>query len=216
MRNESLPLTFITHTFIGDQPADIDGNLLLDVLVGAKIRFITREQYQEREKLMEELAEQLRAKGETPYIIPEGGSNSLGCWGYISMVEELLDNRGRFPYTHIVCAVGSGGTLAGLLLAKRLFKLSEVKIVGFNVCDTAEFFRARAESIIREFNKRYGTNYDGGEYDIVEGYADDVAGATRWLLRLAAIEGLVLDPVYTAKVRLACGRLAGLLTSSSP
>src|SRR5947209_6914983 len=69
-----------------------------------------------------ELAEELRAAGRRPYVIPGGGSNGLGALGYVrcglELAEQLADLRVRPRY--VVCAGGSCGTLSGLTLGLAL------------------------------------------------------------------------------------------------
>ena len=52
--------------------------------------------------LANQLAAQLQAEGSSPYVIPVGGSNALGCWGYMMALEELRQQSEDLPYTHIV------------------------------------------------------------------------------------------------------------------
>jgi D-cysteine desulfhydrase len=55
------------------------------------------------EVLTARLAAQMQAEGKTPYIIPVGGSNSLGCWGYMMALEEIRrQTADTQPFTHIV------------------------------------------------------------------------------------------------------------------
>src|SRR5579862_9585201 len=68
------------------------GNILLDRLVGAELRWISRAAWRDRNQLLAEAAEGIRAAGGRPYIIPEGGSNALGSWGYIRAMRELADD----------------------------------------------------------------------------------------------------------------------------
>ncbi|MEZ4651342.1 MAG: pyridoxal-phosphate dependent enzyme [Candidatus Eisenbacteria bacterium] len=75
----------------GAEPEAWTGNLLLDRLVGAETRFITPAQYADRGALLASAAAELRAAGRRPYVIPEGGSNALGSWGYVGLLAELLD-----------------------------------------------------------------------------------------------------------------------------
>ena len=72
-----------------DNPPPIEGNVLLDKLAGADLRYVTHAQYADRKHVMAEVARNLKALGKRPYIIPEGGSNALGSWGYVRCVEEL-------------------------------------------------------------------------------------------------------------------------------
>jgi D-cysteine desulfhydrase len=189
----------------GQEPAEAEGNYLLDLLVGATFRFIGQEDWARREEIMAEEAQRLEAEGEHPYVIPEGGSNALGAWGYISMMAELVDENGRIPYTHLLCPLGSAGTLAGLLLGRAILE-AHVEILAVNVCDDAETFRRRVEAIVAEFNRRHGTDLvvSPDEYEILEGYEGPGYGIPfdeeiAWIRRLAATEAVFLDPVYTGK-----------------
>jgi D-cysteine desulfhydrase len=77
-----------------DSPPPTEGNLLLDKLVGAEIVWITPEEYADRANLMAAMAARLTKLGRSAYVIPEGGSNHLGAWGYIKAVEELAADLG--------------------------------------------------------------------------------------------------------------------------
>src|SRR5437868_1025379 len=122
-----------------DPPAS-EANILLDRLVGAEIRWVSRDEYKRRATLFVEVQGQLLAQRRKAYVIPEGGSNALGAWGYVGCVEELREELGDSPLT-IVYAAGSGGTGAGLLLGIKLLKLPW-RAVGVNVCDDKEYFVA--------------------------------------------------------------------------
>src|SRR5262249_28654018 len=98
-------------------PPGTTGNILLDRLPGAELVWITRPAWRDRNKLMAAEAERIRGAGGRPYVIPEGGSNALGSWGYIrGMLELVEDLEGivapDYPVT-VVYACGSGGTGAG-------------------------------------------------------------------------------------------------------
>jgi 1-aminocyclopropane-1-carboxylate deaminase/D-cysteine desulfhydrase-like pyridoxal-dependent ACC family enzyme len=55
------------------------------------------------EALTAKLADDLRQQGRNPYVVPVGGSNSLGCWGYIMAMEEIIQQtQGQPPFTHIL------------------------------------------------------------------------------------------------------------------
>lgn len=197
----------------GDAPAVADGNLLIDRLVGARAVFITPEEYERRGDLMAGEADRLRAEGRRPYVIPEGGSNALGAWGYISMMEEMAAQGFGDRVRHIVCATGSAGTLAGLLLGGRLLALPAL-IRGVAVCDDEAYFRRRVLEIVSMFRDRFGiaVSVEPSEVRVVEGYkGPGYAKAFPRLLdrirSVAAEEGLILDPVYTGKAFLAFGDL---------
>src|ERR1700716_1873102 len=99
--------------FNGPPVEEVQGNLLLDRLLGATWSFSPDRPAQER---MAELAEELRAAGRRPYVIPGGGSNGLGALGYVRCALELneqLAGQREHP-RYVVCAGGSCGTLSGL------------------------------------------------------------------------------------------------------
>lgn len=189
----------------GEPPDVADGNLLLDRLVGARLEYISDEEWKRRHEVMSDAAAGLAADGEKPYVIPEGGSNGLGAWGYISMTAELLDEEDRCPYTHIVCALGSGGTLAGLLLGRRILNVS-VEIWAVNVSNDADYFRRRVDEIADEFNARHGSSFSFSprDYRILDGYKGPGYGIPydeqlACMRHAARTEALFLDPVYTGK-----------------
>ncbi|HEX6764957.1 MAG TPA: pyridoxal-phosphate dependent enzyme, partial [Polyangiaceae bacterium] len=107
------------------EPPPVVGNLMLDYLVGAEVRFITPAEYRERDVLLASAADALRERGEIPYVIPEGGSNGLGALGYVDAMAEVrrqLDDGACGDvreFEAVVHACGSGGTSAGVALGAR-------------------------------------------------------------------------------------------------
>ena len=117
-----------------DDPGERQGNLLLDHLLGADLVFAgTRHS----EETMPEIAERLKEAGRRPYIIPLGGSNALGALGYVSCVEEMVDQAADagVALEALYAAAGSCGTLAGLVLGKILFDAS-FGVIGVAVSET--------------------------------------------------------------------------------
>ena len=106
----------------GEEPPRPDGNLLLDMILGAGIHWAGEHRKGED---MPQIAEKLRKAGHRPYIIPYGGSNPRGALGFAEAVRELgaqLAATGITP-SRIVFASSSGGTQAGLMVGSRLFSL---------------------------------------------------------------------------------------------
>jgi D-cysteine desulfhydrase len=186
------------------RPPATEANILLDRVVGAEIRWVSREEYRRRAEIFDEIARSLRARGQKPYVIPEGGSNALGSWGYVGCIDELASQLGPEPAT-IVYATGSGGTGAGLLLGAKLRKLPW-RIVGVNVCDDREYFVGVIGAIVEEAIGRWapGLAFSRDEIEILDGFVGRGYAKTRpeelaALRDLARLEGVVLDPVYTGK-----------------
>ena len=111
-----------------------DGNLFIDRLLGCEFTFVTPEVYEHIDETMEEIAGKLRSEGRKPYIIPEGASNEIGTFGYIRAAEEITRQTAEsgLSIDTVLVATGSGGTLGGLLLGKKIFEAA-FPPVGINV-----------------------------------------------------------------------------------
>ncbi len=148
-----------------------------------------------------------------PYYLPAGGSNAVGTVGYVEVALELADQvkAGEIEVpSHIVTAVGSGGTAAGLLLGLRLAGLS-TKVVAVVVNDSlrldARALTGLARKCERLLRKRgaaipdldLGDNLIVVEDQIGAGYGHPTEAAGRARDIAAERAGLDLDPVYTAK-----------------
>jgi len=193
----------------GQEGGEVDGNLLLDFLVGAKVKYITPEDYANRvDEIMSELAADLKREGHHPYVIPEGASNELGTMGYLAATAEirkqLKEMNLRIDY--LICAVGSGGTHAGLLLGQKLYQ-QNYQVIGFNVCDDEAFFVNKISRIASGAIEKFEIDVDFKSEDIqiIDGYVGEGYALNRqeeidFIKQIALTEGLILDPVYTGKV----------------
>lgn len=192
----------------GSKDEEVDGNHFLDKVLGAKIRFITPEEYAEkRMEIMEEIKDELAKEGYRPYIIPEGASNGIGTFGYFKAMEEIImqEKEIGIKFDAVVIAVGSGGTYGGLFLANKMMN-HNAKIYGVNVCDDEEHFKKQIEKVINEsfayMNKPIEFTRD--EINIMDGYVGRGYALSRpeeleFIHELAKLEGVILDPVYTGK-----------------
>lgn len=199
--------------------AEDDGNLLLDRILEADIRL--REAAPGKSipasdalAAAEEAASEMKALGERVYIVPVGGSmplgsmtRPLGAVGYVAAFAEMLEQtraRGFVPDV-ILHATGSGATQAGLIVGSRALAPT-TRVVGISVSDEKTAFARDVMTIVRatEETLQLGgltadrdvlvhDEYLGPGYGIV---TPEVAGVIR---RVFATEGIVLDPVYTAK-----------------
>ncbi|MGZ3440109.1 MAG: D-cysteine desulfhydrase family protein [Polyangia bacterium] len=187
-----------------NEPPAAEANILLDRLVGAEIRWVTREEYKRRVQLFVEVQGQMLAQRRKAYVIPEGGSNAVGAWGYVGCVEELAEELGDQPLT-LVYAAGSGGTGAGLILGIKLLKLPW-RAIGVNVCDDKAYFVEAIGDIVEAAIKKWllQINFDRSEIEILDGYVGIGYAKSRpeelqTIRDVARAEGLILDPVYTGK-----------------
>jgi D-cysteine desulfhydrase len=188
----------------GPRPPVYDGNLLLDRLLGAHVRFCGGAE--EVTEVMDELAAEVRARGGRPYLIPESGSNEVGALGYLECAVELAEqiHHGAPRFDAVVISAFTGGSQAGLLLGKQLAGLPG-EIVGVPIASAAERVRDHVERTMREAIRRYGFAVEVPKtVHLLDGDAGgdrgDVADAELGLVAdIARSEGVVLDPIYTAR-----------------
>jgi D-cysteine desulfhydrase family pyridoxal phosphate-dependent enzyme len=190
-----------------DEAKDVElvGNLLLDRLVGSDIRLVSPGTYGRvgSVALTQQLAEQLRSEGRNPYVIPVGGSNTLGAFGYMDAIREIIDQE--LNVDHIVFACGSGGTAAGIALGVHFAGLSS-KVHAVCVCDTPEYFYNHVDEVLQELNvaDSDGTKISARQLLTVyqgqgTGYARSTPQELDFLAKVALSTGVVLDPVYSGK-----------------
>ncbi|WP_158212455.1 D-cysteine desulfhydrase family protein [Natranaerobius trueperi] len=185
-----------------------NGNLLLNNLMDANIHLVTDEF--EIQNKIQELETSLKKYGNIPYKIPLGGSNEIGTLGYIRAGKELGEQLEYkdIKNTAVILPVGSGGTMAGLLIAKWIWNLN-FKVIGISVTRNSTVMSETVEAIInetldfldikedfREQNLPKPTIYD--DY-IGPGYGKTDQQTIESIKLIAKTEGVILDPVYTGK-----------------
>ncbi|HSS01127.1 MAG TPA: D-cysteine desulfhydrase family protein [Kofleriaceae bacterium] len=207
-----LKCILILRTDDPESPPAATGNILLDRLVGAELQWISRPAWRDRTQLLAEAATRVRRAGDRPYVIPEGGSNALGSWGYLRAMHELADDLDgiaspEHPVT-VVYACGSGGTGAGLILGAKLLGLARrgIRVAGVNVCDDRAYFVDAITRICADAEARWqlGANVTEADIDIVDGhvgrgYAKSRPEELATIRDVCRSDGIALDPVYTGK-----------------
>jgi D-cysteine desulfhydrase family pyridoxal phosphate-dependent enzyme len=188
-----------------DTPAP-RGNFLLNRLVGAELHFVGGRE--EREPRARELAEDLEKRGERVYSVPLGSSNEIGSFGLAAAMEEVAADEKRLGlrFDAIVLASSSGGTQAGLEVGKRLFDMDRLEVIGISPDDSAGEITANILKAMEPMLATLGLRESGIAAGITvdDGYVGEAYGvpseASREACRLwAETEGILLDPVYTAK-----------------
>lgn len=191
----------------GEEPEEIDGNLFLEKLAGAEIRYITRADWQDRDRIMEKIADELEREGRKACIIPEGASNALGSIGYVKAVEEIAGQclKQGIKTDFIINATGSGGTQAGMIAGCRLF-MPDTQVLGVNVCNDESYFMEKIAKLLRDMRSLTGIDTGAGERDIHildgyvgRGYAISTPEELALIHDLASQTGVILDPVYNGK-----------------
>ncbi len=200
-----------SHLFYFERrPNELTGNLLLNQLLGAHMHFIPfggggGMTLEATIRLVHVVA--LALVG-SHYFIPVGGHTWLGCLGYVRAALEL-DQQARalgIDQAYLVLAAGSGGTLAGLMAGLALCR-SNIHILGI---DVGKLWKAFPDSIARlatEICTRLGESHSFTrenvplveEVYVGKKYGTPSAEGQAALKHLARLEGILLDPVYTAK-----------------
>ncbi len=187
----------------GYEPEEYDGNHLLHFLAGAVMKVVRPEDVA---SAVEEMAAQLKAAGHRPFLLREMGSTPPGVAGYVNFIRELdlqIGELGLSP-KYLVHTTGAGGTQAGLIIGAKAFHTG-IRIIGSTSGSrTAAEQTPKVLGLVRESLQHLEMDLQVGTEDIViyDQYADGYGYATEKkaeAVRMAAeLEGLFLDPVYTA------------------
>jgi len=197
----------------GDEPASSPANLRLSRAFGAQVSFTGDPERSSVDPVLESLTQDVRAGGQTPYAIPRGGATALGAAGYAFAAEELaaqLSEESVEPAA-IVVANGSSGTQAGLVAGASALGMPW-RIVGASTSRPPEESRRRVLELATgcaallevppptpdrvEVQDARGPGYGRPSPEAVEATA-----------LAARTEGLLLDPVFTAKAMATLMRL---------
>ncbi len=162
--------------------AKLNPTLKFAVNQGMRLHYVSREDY--RLKSDAEYIKALHQKLGDFYLIPEGGTNPLaikGCEEILNLEDETFD--------YICCAVGTGGTISGLINASKIHQT----ILGFPALK-GDFLKDEIRKFVKNENWKLITNYHFG------GYAKIDETLVDFINTFKTKYGIGLDPIYTAKV----------------
>lgn len=205
---------------IGDPEAEYlgNGNVLLDRLIGAKLE--GRPGGADMPAEMETLAETLRAGGETPFVIPGGGSTPVGALGYVACAMELVAQADEMDLRidHVVHATGSAGTQAGLV-AGLVGMNTGIPVTGISVRapkpKQIANVHALAQATAEHLGLAGGVPAEAIQVDdgyVGPGYGLPTPGMVEAVRLAASLDGILLDPVYSGK---GMAGLIGLIRSGT-
>jgi len=190
---------------------DEGGNVLLDRLFGAQL-FVVPDEAAAAREIQARLAA-AEARGARAVVHPPGGSTPTGALGYVNAALELDAQlaemgEGAPAFARIFLAASTGGTLAGLLCGLELAG-RRIPVTGVCVSGPADALRESLGRLTGEVRALLGLPRPASEGEsesvaLLDGYLGDGYGvpsaAARDAIRhCARLEGLLLDPVYTAK-----------------
>jgi D-cysteine desulfhydrase len=198
-------------------PQPVTGNLLIDRMVGASVRFISPREYDNRNEVMAAAARDLEKAGERPYVIPEGGSNGRGALGYVEAMREVrsqLDANlagGPRVFDAVVHACGSGGTAAGVTLGAARYEVA-ANTLAMAVCGDRGYFEQVIERIVAEARAIDASLTTANRLTVDYAWKGPAYGVAtedqlRFIVEVATQTGLLLDPVYTGKALFGLSRL---------
>lgn len=183
----------------------ITGNILLNQILDTQIHRVSKGE--DRKLKMEERAKILSSEGKIPYIIPTGGSNRIGIFGYITCMKEIAaqSKEMNIKFDYFIFGTGSAGTQAGLVAGKLLY-YPAIEILGINVGDNREEIISATKKIIEQFEKDWSIQIGLKDSDIIvkdgyfgEGYGIASPALVETVKLVAKLEGIFLDPVYNGK-----------------
>ena len=191
---------FESILILAGEPSAPSGNLLLDQLFGSEIVWAPPDR---RDQVLKDAFQSAWEAGRRPYLIPYGGSNATGAAAYVFAMQELLQQDPSPDW--IVFPSSSGGTQAGLALGARLFGYKG-KVLGISVDqpgprlrqDVAALAGSTADFLAEKLSFSpddilVDDSFLGGGYGVM---GQPELEAIRLFART---EGLLLDPVYTAR-----------------
>jgi D-cysteine desulfhydrase len=195
-----------TRLFLwGAEKKQVDGNLFLNKMYGTEITYLNKSEFNNVDEIMTDERSKLIKKGKRVYVIPAGGSSTLGIWGYISFMNELNKQTDLKNIDGIFSACGSGGTAAGLLVGAALNK-TKVIVYAVNVLLPKELIRKKilqlAEGAVLDF--QLPCKIDESNLDIIDGYSKEgyknvSDQKLKLITEFARSTGILLDPAYTGK-----------------
>ncbi len=188
----------------GTPPAEWNGNLLLDRIVGAEVVFSGA---RTREDVAAEVVEREKSAGRKPFLIPVGASDEYGSVGYVAAIEELagqLRATGLAP-DRVVFASSSFGTQAGMVAGAKAIGFKP-QIAAIAIDSPSRELREGVAELAAKVAARLGLGlkFSPGEIVGYDGYLGGgyavMGGPEKEAIELAGgTEGLLLDPVYTGR-----------------
>jgi 1-aminocyclopropane-1-carboxylate deaminase/D-cysteine desulfhydrase-like pyridoxal-dependent ACC family enzyme len=202
------------HLALSGPPTDPPNpGVVLDRLLGATVHQAATADRVEREALVERVVADLRAEGRRPYLIGVGGSGVTGAVGQVMAAFELIEDAATMTVMpdDLVIPSATGGTQAGLLAGLATAGV-ETRVRGFSVARRAGELAPTIGALLAELALVPGLASVTGQRIILDdsqlgpGYGIPTEAAREGTRLLATTEGILVDPIYTAKA------LAGLIS----
>ena len=175
----------------GEEPKVWSDTLKFVQEAGMQLHFVSRDDY--RLKTAPTFLQGLTEQFGKAYLIPEGGSNALAVKGTAEITSYI-----NISYTHICCAAGTGGTLAGIVASVHD---QPIAVIGFPALKNGGFLKEDIAQLLKEYNGTslpesftLQTDYHFG------GYAKTTPELIAFIQAFETDFGIPLEQVYTGKM----------------
>jgi L-cysteate sulfo-lyase len=210
------------HLVLTGPPVEPTGpNERLDLLLGATVHVAATDARHDREAMLQQVVADLRAAGRKPFVVAVGGSGPIGAAGQVLAGIELARQSkaaGVSPST-VMLPSATGGTQAGVIAGLRLAG-STAGVVGVAVAAPADELRPTVAGLLEGLAPLTGLAVDHTRIELTDaqlgaGYGVPTPAAVAATELLARTEGILVDPIYTAKAlaeviaRVRAGRVEG-------
>jgi len=199
----------------GEEPDVYEGNLLLDMLLGAELKFFPDDDFHSLSERLDTIIGTLQELGLKPHRIPAGAAYPLGSLAYVKAMEEVklqFDEVDSSP-DRIILASGTAGTIAGMLAGAQLMEM-QPEIIAVTVMDDAERHREKVNDLLAEMQREYDfipdstPDFTVDDRFLGEGYSLMSDGVKSSIEMFAKMDAILLDPVYTGRAAMALIRMA--------
>ena len=173
----------------GHERLPLNPTLSFAIDSGMRIYYLDKDSYRKRGS--NSFFKTLRDKYGKFYLIPEGGTNSLGVKGASEIILNVTDN-----YDYVSCACGTGGTLAGIITGLA----GKAQVLGFSVLKDGNFLIEDVEKMVFQSS---GCEYDNWDINLdyhFVGYAKINSELINFISRFEKINNIKIEPIYTGKL----------------
>ena len=156
---------------------------------GMQLEFISRTDY--RRKTDPVFLKEIAEKYNHPYIIPEGGTNTLAVKGCAEVIDEI-----DIPFDYICTAVGTGGTISGLIVGCD----NKHQVLGFSALKGGEFLNKDISELLLAYNSQSYSNWSIQTDYHFGGYAKIKPELIEFINDFKQKHDIQLEPIYTGKM----------------
>jgi 1-aminocyclopropane-1-carboxylate deaminase/D-cysteine desulfhydrase-like pyridoxal-dependent ACC family enzyme len=180
----------------GEEYEPLNSTLSAAKKMGMELHYLPRKIYRDRNN--PEFQRELAEKFGNPYVVPEGGTNKFALTGVAELVDEI-----DVEFTHVCSAVGSGGTLAGIVRGLR----GEKKALGFPALKGGEYMSGIISDLLNESGEGKYVNWELIADYHHGGFAKVTPELIDFINQFVLLNSIQLDYIYTGKMFYAISQL---------